>query len=357
MKIYQRYLLKPYFYFLCLIFPVFVGIYNLVEFFDKLDNITHAKLPWYSLFEYLFYRLPEIIFDLWPICLALGGLLSFVFLARGGELLAFRSLGFSAKKLAFPYIVAAFLLSLAFVVTSDFFLPQAAYKARFFWETKVLKKDPKGVIIKGKLHFRGVDSFLIAQVLTSSVNYLRDVTYAKIDNKGLPIRIIWAKEAFYRKGLWHFKNGIIKERADKFAPKWFKEYSMRLEFDPDTVLTVKKTPRLHQLYELWQQRQFLKQAGLPYTLTESEIAYRLCWPLLTVPLLIFSLPALIGQRGRHALGKGLTLSVIFLMLGLLFFLVMKHLGDKGIASPLLVQPLSLLVISLAGFVNFRVFRV
>ncbi|WP_456371460.1 LptF/LptG family permease [Thermodesulfatator atlanticus] len=357
MKIYQRYLLKPYLYFLCLMFPVFVGVYSLVEFFDKLDNITRAKLPLYYLFKYLFYRLPEIVFDLWPICLVLAGLLAFVFLARGGELLAFRSLGFSAKKLSFPYIAMALLLSMCFVVASDFFLPQSAYKAQFFWETKVRKKDPKGVIIKGKLHFRGVDSFLIAQVLTSSVTYLRDVTYAKIDKKGLPIRIIWAKEAFYQCGRWHFKEGLIKERKNKFVPKWFKKYSLVLEFDPDTVLTVKKTPRLHQLYELWQQREFLKQAGLPYTLAESEIAYRLCWPLAAGPLLLLSLPVLIGQRGRHALGKGLTLGVIFLMAGLVFFLLMKHLGDKGLVSPLLIQPLTLFVISLAGWVNFRIFRI
>ncbi|AEH44579.1 permease YjgP/YjgQ family protein [Thermodesulfatator indicus DSM 15286] len=357
MKIYIRYLLKPYFTVAALIFPVFISIYALIEFFDKLDNVLKAKVPLYFLLEYILWRIPEILFDLWPVCLVLAGLLAFAFLARGNELIAFRSLGFSAMRLAFPYVTFALLFSLLFVIVSDSLLPESAYRSTFVWETKIGKKNPQGVILKGKLHFRGINSFFIGQLITSSVTYVRNVVYAKVDSQGQPVRIIWAKEAIFKNGRWIFKNGVVKEKKNHFIPTWFNEYSLILEFDPDTVMLVKKTPRLHSLQELWEQRSFLKQAGLPTVVTESEITYRLCYPLLSAALLLFSLPVLMGQRGRESLGKGLSLSIFFMTTGLIAFLIFKYIGDKGLVSPLLIQPLGLVFISLTGVMLFKIFRV
>ncbi|OAG27685.1 LptF/LptG family permease [Thermodesulfatator autotrophicus] len=357
MKIYINYLLKPYLIINLLTFPLFVGIYSLIEFFDKLDNVVRAKVSIYILAEYVALKLPEVLFNLWPLCLTLAGILAFAFLSRGNELLAFRTLGFSASRLLFPFVVFSLALSFLFIIISDNIMPQTTYQALFLWETKVKKRSPEGVIIKGKLHFKGADSFFIGQIISSSVTYVRDVVYAKVDKEGLPLRIVWAKEAFFERGRWIFKNGVIKEKKENFTPRWFKEYSLVLEFDPETVMLVKRTPRFHTLPELWEQRAFLEQAGLPAILTESEIAYRLCYPLLSVPLFLFSLPWLMKQHGRASLGKGLGLSLFFMATGLLVFMLFKYTGDKGLISPFIAQALGLVFLAFSGLTLFRVFRV
>ncbi len=348
MKLYRRYLLKPFLVLLALVFPLLAGIYALIEFFDKLDNLTKAHLPLSYLFKYLLLRLPEICFDLWPIGLGLSALLAFAYLSRGGELLAFRTLGFSPRRLIWPYFWTALLLSVVFIGVEELIMPEAAYQARFFWETKVRKKEPKGLVLKGRLFFRGVNSFFIGQVINPEVTYLKNVIYARVNEEGLPETIIWAKRARFERGNWLFEDGILKEPSRGEKPFWFHKLKRKLEFAPQTVLVVKRTPRLQHLKELWAQRDFLLKAELPAIFTESELAYRLCYPLLGALLVPLSLPAILLERGRHALGKGLSLGTFAIIGGVGIFMAAKSLGDTGLISPFLSQALGIVTIGALG---------
>ena len=348
MKLYLKYLLKSFFLSATLLLPLLVGIYSLVEFFDKLDNVTRAKAPVYYLCVYLFLRLPEIFLDLWPLALSLAALLAFAFLARGGELLALRTLGFSPRKLIWPYVWTSLLLTIFFLGGLEMVLPKSAYEARFFWETRIRHKEPKGLLVKGKLYFRGIDSFLIGQVISNDVRRLKDVVYAKVDSQGLPVQIIWAKEAFFKEKKWSFRKGILKDKER--PPSWFEEKAMRLEFSPETVLVVKRTPRLQSLKDLWDQRNFLLKAELPALAAESEIAYRVFYPLLAPVLILWSLPALLLQRGKQALGKGITSGVIIIASVLGIFFLGKNLADVGYLSPLLLQSLIWICMFFSGVI-------
>ncbi len=352
MKLYVRYLLRPYFFMFILLALVLVGLYALVEFFDKLDNVTKAGVSYRVLLEYLLYRFPQMLFDLWPIVVSLAGLLSLAFLSRGGELLAFRTLGFSNLRLAFPYFVLAFLLSLGFVSLAAEVIPETTYRALYVWEVKVYKKEPRGLVVKGRLFFRGVDSFFTGHVLRPDASLLRDVTYARVDHEGLPTFIIWAKKAYYERGRWVFEKGLYKRKARGMKPVWFERRSFSLEFSPETVLVVKRIPRAQFLKELWDQREFLKEAGLPTTAPESEMAYRLFYPLAGPILLFLALPMLLGQRGRQALGRGLSLGVLAIALGLAGVMGAKSLGDLGYFSPLITLPVGLLVLFATALVLF-----
>ncbi len=353
MKLYQRYLLQPFVLALFLIWPLLAGIYALVEFFDKLDNVTKAKVPVTYLLQYLFWRLPEISFDLWPAVMGLSALMGFAYLARGGELLAFRTLGFSPSKLVLPFLGMAFLWCTLFLVVEETIMPEAAYKARFFWQTKVCKKEPKGLVLKGKLYFRGPDSFLIGKVVDPTASYLREVTYARVTQEGWPRLVIWAQQARYEKGGWLFEKGILLRLPGSQEPRWFEQIKIKLAFSPETVLVVKRTPRLQHLKELWAQRNFLLKAELPVTFTESEIAYRVCYPLLGACLVVLVLPALLLERGRKTLGRGISLGILALAGGVGLFMGAKALGDAGYCSPLLAQPAGLGAVLLSGVVFLK----
>ncbi|NPB08760.1 MAG: YjgP/YjgQ family permease [Thermodesulfobacteria bacterium] len=356
MKLYVRYLLRPYLFMFLLLAFVLVGLYALVEFFDKLDNVTKAGVSSRILLEYLFYRLPQMLFDLWPIVVSLAGLLALAFLSRGGELLAFRTLGFSMGRLSWPYFLSALLFSLVFVFLSANLLPRATYRALYVWEVKVYKKEPRGLVVKGRLFFRGVNSFFTGHVLRPDATVLRDVTYARVDREGMPVFIIWAKKAYYRHGRWVFEKGLYKRAAQGMKPVWFQKKEFSLEFSPETVLVVKRIPRAQFLAELWSQREFLKEAGLPTTIPESEIAYRLFYPLAGPMLLLLSLPLLLGQRGRQALGRGLSLGLVAIVFGLAEVMGAKSLGDMGYLSPLVSMPLGLVLLLIEALLLFRLRR-
>ncbi len=356
MKLYIRYLLRHYFNVLGLLSPVIVGIYILVDFFDKLDNVIKARLPIFFLIKYLFFKIPQVIFDVWPILISLSSLLSIAFFAKRGELIAFRTLGFSTIKLTLPYLLISLLLTFVFMGIEEKILPESTYKAKYLWAVKVKKKEPRSLLVKGKLFFRGVRSFFIGQAINPDVSWLKDVVYTKVDEKGYPIFIIWAKEALYKGNHWEFKNGLYKSKKDHFVPHWFQKKDLRLEFSPSTVLVVKRIPRVQHFQELIKQRAFLKKVGLPTTSTDSEIAYRIFYPLVAPGLIMLSFPVFLSQRGKYALGKGFSLASLSIFIGLAIFLTAKGIGDTGIISPFVTMPLTLGLIFFIGSLFFWVFK-
>ncbi len=353
MSLYTRYLLHPYFRAIALILPLITGTYLLIEFFDKIDNVTNSGLSYAFLLHYLSFQIPQILFETWPIILSLSGLLGMAFLARAGELLAFRTLGFSVWSLARPYILATLILSLIFVALEELVLPPSTYHQLYLWATKVKKRQPKGLLLKGELYFKGVDSFFVGHVLDTEGLHLRDVVYVKIDQHAWPVFIIWAPKATYQgNNLWLFKNGLLKRRAKDFVPQWFDKHILRLDFSPETVLIVKRIPRTQHLWELWKQILFLKKAGLPTRLTEAEISYRVFYPLLAPFLLALALVMLLQERGRHALGKGVTKGLLAIFSGLALYLGIKALGDTGHIPPLMASPLGLGLLALLDTILF-----
>jgi len=356
MKLYLKYLTKPYLSVLALTSFVLVGIYVLVEFFDKLDNVAKSKVSFSIFLKYLLFRLPQICFDLWPITISLSGLLALAFLARGGELLALRTLGFSCWRLSFPYLFVAFVLTLGFVFLEAPLLPRSTFKAFYTWEVKVRKKEPRGLVVRGRLFFRGVNSFFVGHVLTPDASFLRDVIYAKVDDEGLPVLIIWAKRARFQNGRWIFYEGLYKDAKEGMKPTWFKKLAFDLEFSPETVLVVKRLPRTQLLKELWAQRNFLREAKLPTILPESEIAYRLFYPFAGPFLLFLALPVFLGEKGQQTLGKGLSLGLLAIAVGLGVIMGAKAIGDKGLISPLLALPLGLFLVFVSSIFLFRLRR-
>jgi lipopolysaccharide export system permease protein len=169
-----------------------------------------------------------------------------------------------------------------------------------------------------------------------------------VDEQGKPQFIIWAKEASYQGGKWIFKEGLYKRQEENFVPRWFQKETLSLEFSPDTVLVVKRIPRTQHLKELWTQRSFLKKAGLSTRAPDGEMAYRLFYPLAAPGLLAIALPVLLGERGRHALGKGLSLGLLSIFLGLAGFMALKGIADTGHLSPLVALPGGVLGLVLVG---------
>lgn len=356
MKLYLKYLTKPYVSVFALTSFVLVGIYVLIEFFDKLDNIAKSKATFLTLAKYLFFRLPQICFDLWPILVSLSGLLALAFLVRGGEIFAFRTLGFSCWRLSLPYLFLAFVFTFFFLLLEAPILPQSTFKAFYTWEVKVRKREPRGLVVRGRLFFRGVNSFFVGHVLTPDASFLRDVTYAKVNREGLPILIIWAKRAHFQNGRWVFYDGLYKDLHQGMKPIWFDKLNRKLEFSPETVLVVKRLPRTQFLRELWAQRNFLKEAKLPTVIPESEIAYRLFYPLAGPFLLFLALPVFLGEKGQQSLGKGLSFGLLAIALGLGVVMGAKALGDKGLLPPLLALPLGLFLLSCFSLLFFRLRR-
>lgn len=123
MKLLNRYLLSYFIRVLSLCTGAFVGIYLLIDFFEKVDDFIdyHARLTDYGV--YLTCNIPSIVVQILPLAILTSVLLTLGGLSRTNEITAMRACGFSLWRIVQPLMGLALLASLVLLLLNEFVVP------------------------------------------------------------------------------------------------------------------------------------------------------------------------------------------------------------------------------------------
>ncbi|HIE32639.1 MAG TPA: YjgP/YjgQ family permease [Thermodesulfobacteriaceae bacterium] len=353
MRLYQRYLLSP----LKLFIPLFVlalsGLYLLVEFFERLEDVLSEKVPFHYFWVYLVLKIPEIFFQIWPSAMAFAALTALAYLSRGQELLALRSLGFSHRKLIVPYLAVAFFLSLGASVFLALTLPRSAYQALYTWEVRIKGQRPQSLLAEGKLFLTGRDFILSAKPLEPGGEWLAEFFFVEHRDL-LPVRILYARRArFLGEKRWLLEHGVVETKIRNFQPQIFDRQEFDIPFSPAVMLSVKRPLKALALRELFGRYRFLKDSGLSAAEPFSEILFRLIYPFLAPVMLFPALTAFLSFRGKRASAKGLSAGLFIIVASYALIFSAKILSAGGYISPYLALPLSLILPTLLAIILLR----
>ena len=154
MTIIDRYLLKEILKCFVIVLAVVLGLYIIVEFFNKADNFMEAGLSISRLIQYLQLMLPQIIVQITPIGILLAVLIAFGLMNKNNEIIALRSGGVSIYYLMRAVLVVAISTSTILFLFSEVVVPITISKANKIWLSEVKKKPVlttrrKNIWIKG----------------------------------------------------------------------------------------------------------------------------------------------------------------------------------------------------------------
>ena len=111
MRILDRYLLKGFFHSLFLSIVCLLGIYMIVEFFEKIDDVVKRGVASIIMLKYLFYSIPKIFFQILPVAFLIAVLLILGLMSRNGELMAIKASGISLYRITSVLLATAFVFS------------------------------------------------------------------------------------------------------------------------------------------------------------------------------------------------------------------------------------------------------
>lgn len=161
MKLITRYILTEFVRFLSLSLAALVGVYLVIDFFERLDNFNefHAKGAHIALF--FLYETPKVIFLLLPIAVLLATILCIGLLAKNSEIIAMRAGGISLYRIAMPILLTTFILSLFSFLANDSLVPSANRQAAYIKEQLIEKKAPRGVLQADKIWLKLSDGRIV----------------------------------------------------------------------------------------------------------------------------------------------------------------------------------------------------
>jgi LPS export ABC transporter permease LptG/LPS export ABC transporter permease LptF len=338
-QIIDTYILSNFFFYLAVILASFVMMAQVYNFFELMgDMIRNSSLS--TMFSYLFFLMPYLIYRTLPISILVAVLVTLGVLTKQNEVTAFKACGVSLHRLAAPLLIAATLCSGALFAFNYQYVPYANRKQD--GKRDEIKGRAKQTYLKpDRTWIMGHDSRIYYfRYFDPGEKVMVDVSIFELDPASFRLkRQIQARRAVWRETMrtWIFENGWSSDF------KGLQRVTPRNDFQATTFPGLLETPD-YFMKEAVQERQMnfhelqtyiadLQQSGLVDT-RKLQVQYHLKFanPLFTLIMAMIAVPFgfMVGNRGAMTgIGVSIVIGMAYLGIQPLF----EKIGDAGLLPP------------------------
>lgn len=346
-----RYVTREYLkvFFLCLSGLIF--IYLVVLFFQKIDLFIKYQAPFLLIFEYLLYKVPEVIFQ-WtlPYAVLLSTLLTLGTLSRHSEITAMKAGGVSLYWITIPLFFLALLISSISFLGNEYLVPLTNQKTRHLLSAKVRKEQQTSYFKNYKIWYHGERGIFNIQLLDGKEKKLKGVTLYQFDDQFRCIRRIDAREAQWFDREWTLFQGAIREFKEGVAIQThpFTELVFDFQEDWEAFQKIERKAEEMSYTELQHYIQKIQASGYDTTRYLTDLYAKLSFPFLNLIMVLIGIPFALktGRSGGVALSIGMSVVIGFLY-GVVFYIFVSF-GKSGILPPLLAAWTPTILFGLAG---------
>lgn len=326
-------------------------IYVVVLFFQKMDLFVKYHAPFYLIFEYLIYKVPEVIFQ-WtlPYGILLSTLLTLGSFSRHNEITALKAGGVSLYRITLPLFFIAFLISLISFVGNEYLVPFTNQKTRYLLSVKVRREPMMSFFKNYKIWYRSDHRIFNIQLLDPKEKILKGITLYEFDDQFRCIRRIDAKEAKWMDGKWYVYHGALRDFDESGSVQMtsFQEMEFPIQEDWASFQRAEQKSEEMSYSELRTYIQKIQSAGYDATRYWVDLYSKLSFPLLNLIMVLVGIPFALksGRSGGMALGIGISVMIGFAY-GITYYIFLSF-GRSGVLPPFLSSWTPTLLFGLIG---------
>lgn len=336
MNVFTRYFCRELLKLLVLTLTIFLAIYLIIEFVQKLDHFLEVQAPIELMMVYLFYKMPYIIVQMTPVAMLISVIVMFCIMKKNNEIMAIKACGINVIGLSKPILAVSFLVAVATFLFSELVVPHASSRSNKIWDFEVKKKDQARFYGHKYIWYRGADSLYLIRNFDSKKNVMDDLTFYFFDKSFQLIKRIDARKGIWTGQNWKIQEGMIQEANEDggYSLTRFAEIYLNLPEDPEAFIRPVKRP---EEMSYWQLKRYAERVQLEgYDATEYlvDMNVKLAFPLINLVMVFLGIPIALGlKKGGTPLAVSLGVGVCFLYLTNLGFA--RSLGLSGLLPPIL----------------------
>ncbi len=358
-RILHRYVIREYLKIFALSLSSLILIYIVVLFFQKMNLFNRFQAPFYLMFEYLLYKIPEATFQ-WtiPYAALLSTLLTLGNLSRYSEITAFKAGGISLYRITFPLIFVVLVISFLSFLGNDYLVPFTNQKTRYLLDVKVRKEPPTSFFKNYKIWYRSDHRIFNIQLLDPKQKALKGFTLYEFNDQFRCVQRIDANEARQVGEKWRFFQGTVRHFDDSGSIQMtsFEEMDFSMKEDWESFQNSESDSDEMSYAELRTYVQKIQASGYDATRYLVALYSKLSYPLLNVIMVLIGIPFALksGRSGGVALSIGISVMMGFLY-GIVFYVFISF-GKSGILPPILACWIPTLLFGLAGIFTLMSIR-
>jgi len=353
-RILDRHVLREFLVFASIGEVAFVGIYVIVNLFEKIDVFVDNKTPLPLVVRYYLLGVPLFAVQVLPLSLLLGSLLSLGQLRKWGELTAMQIAGWAPARILAPLLVAGLLFSAASLAVAEWVTPETVRKQQELFDTEIRGRREGGrgsqseVILLG----RGGRIYL-AHSYDAGSRTMRTISvqHPRPGSQELDWRLD-AERGQWTDEHWMFREGFFRRFVDdrEIGTSFRRFADSRLEERPEDFARPPGDPLYMSRGDLLYYIRRLREGGGRIHKYEVDYHIRGSFPFSNLVMVLLGgiLSLRIRKGGNIALAVGMTLALGFAYLA--FIRVGQALGYHETLPPLLAAWLGNLTFGTLGAV-------
>jgi lipopolysaccharide export system permease protein len=336
MKVLSKYLAAEFLKLLCLCQIIFVSIYLIIDFVQKIDNFIEAKVSTGIMLAYFLYKTPLIFIQMLPPATLISVIILFSLLKKRNELTAMKACGLNIFKVVQPIVVTGVMISISLFLFSEIVVPHASSKFNEIWEIQVEKRGPTQFYGMNQIWYKGSGSIYWMRGFDYQKGVMERPTFYFFDDSFQLIERIDGERAIWDEGKWKIEEGIIQRASDEgiYRPTKFTDLYLALEETPETFIRSEKDP---EEMSYWQLKHYAKRVlmeGYDNTRYLVDMNFKIAFPFIIPIMVLMGTPiSLRVEKGGVAFAIFIGMGICFLYLVTLGFT--RSLGLSGILPTIL----------------------
>ena len=326
-----------------------IGIVMLSNFlYEVADMIIVQEVPVDQVLRLLFYQLPEIFVQSFPMAVLFAIMSGLGRLTRENEFSAIRMGGFSIYRLAIPLVVFGLLISVFTFVINEQIVPWSNHRARNIIRESMLQDVMPEV--REDVFFEGPDGRLFHVGGYDEREFsLENVVIFDHDGDNDFPEVITARFGEIVDSDWRLENGHLYNYDSDGRLNFeagFNEMWIEMEEDIERFLARQRTPAEMSRQELRQEIELFQRSGIDVTRLLVDYHMKLALPLTSFIFILIGAPLSLGNQESRAMSLALTVIIIFFYYLLVSF--SRSLGRNGVLPPLMAAWLPNAVFGVLG---------
>ena len=353
MTILDRYVIKEIIKCFVIVLTVVLGLYIIVEFFNKADNFTEAGLSISRLIRYLQLKLPQIMVQITPIGILLAVLVAFGLMNKHNEILALKSGGVSVFFLMRAALAIAVFLSIILFFLSEVVVPITISKANKIWLSEV-KKKPVLATRQKNIWIKGNRAIYYIKYFNPQNESVSGVTLNYFDKAFKLSRRIDATSGVYQEGNWIFSDimeQVLDEESETYVVSIYPQQTIILEVQPEDLKRVFTKSEEMNVAELFSYIREVESEGYDATTFRVDLHARFALPVLSVIVCIIGVGIAVKRKGREGLSASIAYGAVMVFLYWVLHSFCLSLGYGGLLPPLVAAWISNIIFSCYAVLN------
>jgi len=332
MKIIDRLLLRHFIRILSLSAGAFIGIYLLIDFFEKVDDFIEHQATIRDYFIYLSNNIPLIFVQILPLAILTTMVLTLGGLSRTNEVTAMRACGISLWRIVQPLMALALLFSFLLLLLNESIIPWNSKQLNHLLDIK-LKGKTEVPLTQNEIWYRNNNKIINIAVAKPQQQQLQGITIFTFGEQQKVIKRQDITKVDFENGHWKATTGEERtfdhETGDLLQVSNLTGHVIAIDRRPEDFSERKNLNNELTFRQLASMVKKLEQEGYTSTRQRVDMHTRIAAPFTCLIMGFLGVPFAL-QRGRNsniALGIGLSLGI-----GVVYFIIQSLVTAFGYAN-------------------------